>query len=136
MAVSNKPVFAQGGRTVTAVVTAAKTTYADNVNAVKLCDAGANGSMLKGLHGIPRATVTASQLMLFRSPDNGTTLLLVDSALMAAHTVAATTKIPKTYFDKPTEDTPLRLAPGDSLWVATGVARTEGIVISGDVEDL
>ncbi len=137
MATSNKPVFAQGGRTVNAIVTAAKTTYGDSVNAVKLCDAGPNGSMLKGLSAMMRATLTtASQLTLYRSPDDGLTLFIVDSVQMAGHTVAATTKTPKTYFERPTEATPLYLGPDDSLWVSSGTALAGGIVFTGDVEDL
>ena len=137
MAASNKPVFPQSGRTVSAVATAAKTTYNDSTGAVKLCDAGPNGSMLKGLYGIPRATLASTnQLMVFISPDDGVTMNLQDSALMAAHTVTATTRIPTTDFAKPTEETPIYAEPGDSFWVAMGVALTAGVVFNGRVEDL
>jgi hypothetical protein len=51
-----------------------------------------NGSLLKLLAAIPRATVTATKLQLYISFDGGTTLILLpNSALMAAHTVANTT---------------------------------------------
>ena len=135
MPVSHEPVFAQGGRTVVAVATAAKTTYSDAAGAVKLCDAGANGSLLKALSAMPRATVTATMLQLYRSADNGTTLELIDSAQMTAHTVAVTTAIPKTVFGAISEDSPIRLAPGASLWVGAAVALAAGIVFAGQVED-
>lgn len=136
MAVSHEPVFAQGGRTVTAIATAAKTTYNDATNAVKLCDAGTNGSLLKALSAMPRATVTATMLQLYRSPDNGVTLELIDSALMTAHTVAVTTAIPKTSFGSVSADTPIRLAAGVSLWVGAAVALAGGVVFTGQIEDL
>lgn len=135
MAVTHDPVYTQGGRTVTAIATAAKTTYNDAANAVKLCDAGANGSFLKELTAMPRATVTATMLQLYRSPDNGTTLELIDSALMAPHTVAVTTAIPKTSFSAIGDASPRRLAAGISLWVGAAVALAGGIVFAGQVED-
>ena len=136
MAVTHDPVFTQAGRTVVAVATAAKITYDDAANAVKLCDAGANGSLLKQLSAMPRATVTASKLQLYLSTNGGTTLHLIDSALMAAHTVAATTATPVTSFGLISEDTPIRLPAGSSLYVATAVALAGGIVFSGQIEDL
>ena len=135
MAVSHDPVFAQGGRTVCAVATAAKTTYNDAVNAVKLFDAGPNGSVLKGLTALPNATVTASKLMLFLSPDNGVTMYAQPGALMAAHTMASTTMTAATYFSDYSESSPLRAQAGWSGWVATGVALAAGIVFNGQVDD-
>lgn len=134
---SHDPVFAQAGRTVTAVATAAKITYNDAANAVLLCTAHATaGSLLKALSAMPRATVTASKLQLYISFDGGTTLWLISSALMEAHTIAATTATPITLFKDATEDTPIRLPAGSSLYVATAVALAGGIVFSGQVEDL
>jgi len=137
MALNHDPVFAAAGRTVTAVATAAKTTYNDAANAVLLCTAHATaGSLLKALSAMPRATVTASKLQLYISFDGGTTLWLISSAVMAAHTVAATTSTPITFFSDITEDTPIRLPAGSSLYVATAVALAGGIVFNGQVEDL
>lgn len=135
MAVNHEPVFTQGGRTVTAIVTAAKTTYNDAANAVKLCDAGVNGSLLKALSAVPRATVTATMLQLYVSSDNGVTMQLIDAALMSAHTVAVTTAIPKTTFSAIGESSPVRLAPGDSIWIGAAVALAGGIVFAGQIED-
>lgn len=137
MALNHDPVFAAAGRTVTAVATTAKTTYNDAVNAVLLCTAHATaGSLLKALSAMPRATVTATKLQLYISFDGGTTMWLIDSEQMSAHTVDATTKTPKTMFADIAEDTPIRLPPGSSLYVATAVALAGGIVFSGQVEDL
>lgn len=134
---SHDPVFAQAGRTVTAVATAAKTTYNDAANAVLLCTAHATaGSLLKALSAMPRATVTATKLQLYISFDGGTTLWLISSALMAAHTVANTTATPITSFADITEDTPIRLPAGSSLYVGISVALAGGVVFAGQIEDL
>jgi hypothetical protein len=132
---SNSIVTPQGLRTADAVCTAAKTTYNDSTNAVKLLTPGASGSLLYSLRAIPRATVTATQLQLFRSPDNGTTMYLLTTALMAAYTMAQTTQALPTSFEY-TETTPLRVAAGDTLWVGIGVALASGIVFDAACEDL
>lgn len=135
MAVTKTPAFTQTGRTVSAAATAAKTTYNDSTGAVKLADAGANGSLLKALSAVPRATVTATMLQLYLSADNGVTMQLIDTALMSAHTVAVTTAIPKTTFSAIGESSPVRLAPGDSIWIGAAVALAGGIVFTGQIED-
>lgn len=136
---ANNIITTQGIRAVNAITTAAKVTHGDATNAVKLCDAGANGSILFGLNCMPRlaaaATVTATQLQLFRSPDNGAALFLIGSALMLAHTMAVTTAVPKTPFEY-SETLGLRLPIGNSLWVGAAVALASGIVWDGQVEDL
>lgn len=134
---NHDPVYAQTGRTVTAVATTAKTTYNDAANAVLLCTAHATaGSLLKALSAMPRATVTASKLQLYISFDGGATLWLISSALMAAHTVANTTATPITSFADITEDTPIRLPAGSALYVGISVALAGGVVFAGQVEDL
>jgi hypothetical protein len=102
---------------------------------VELCKAGADGALLTRLSAVPRATVTESDLLLWTSSDDGTTLYLLDSALMAAHTVAATTAIPLTAFSRYTEDTPLRLEANMSLYVGTAVTLASGIVFNGNYTD-
>lgn len=139
MAVNHDPVFAAAGRTVTAVATAAKTTYNDAANAVLLCTAHATaGSLLKALSAMPRATVTASKLQLYISFDGGTTLWLISSVRMVGYdnNVGATIATPITTFADITEETPIRLPAGSSLYVATAVAVGGGIVFAGQVEDL
>ena len=58
--------------------------------------------------------------------DAGLTKVLIDSALMVAHTVAATTKIPETdwlYSDV----NPLITPPNSELYVSQSVALANGI---------
>ena len=97
-----------------------------------LLTAGSDGALLTRLTAIPRATVTASSLVLFISSDSGTTQRLIDSELMAAFTVAATTAIPETAFANYTEAAPLRLAAGDRLYVGAQVALAGGVVFRAE----
>lgn len=129
--------FAQTPKTASAVVTAASASLDGDTptNTVLLCTAGADGALLTRLSAIPRATVTASSLLLWVSLDGGTTKRLVDSALMAAHTVAATTAIPVTAFSRYSEDAPARLQAGASLYVGSAVALAGGIVFTAEYTD-
>ena len=129
--------FAQTPKTATAVVTGAAGTITGDTptNTVLLATAGADGAILTRLTAIPRATVTASSLVLFISKDSGTTKRLIDSELMAAHTVATTTAIPETAFANFSETTPLRLEAGDELYVGSQVALASGIVFRAEYTD-
>lgn len=128
--------FAQTPKTATAVVTGAATITNDTpTNTVELLTAGADGAILTRLTAIPRATVTASSLVLYISSDDGTTKRLIDSVLMAAQTVAATTAVAKTVFADYSEITPLRLAAGDKLYVGSQVALVGGIVFRAEYTD-
>lgn len=129
--------FAQDPKTATAVATAASASLTTDAptNTVLLLTAGIDGCLVTSITAIPRATVTASSLLLFLSKDNGTTQRLIDSEVMNAHTVAATTAIPETVFTRITETTPLRLAAGDRLYVATAVALAGGIVFKAEYTD-
>ena len=128
--------FAQDPKTATAVVTGVATVTNDTPsNTVLLLTAGADGAILTRLTAIPRATVTAASLVLFLSKDNGTTQRLLDSELMAAHTMATTTAIPETVFSLYSETTPLRLAAGDRLYVGSQVALAGGIVFRAEFTD-
>lgn len=128
--------FAQTPKTATAVTTGAGTVANDTpTNTVLLLTAGSDGAILTRLSAMPRATVTASSLVLFISNDTGTTKRLIDSELMAAHTVATTTAIPETAFANFSETTPLRLAAGDQLYVASQVALASGIVFRAEYTD-
>ncbi len=131
----NSLVTPQECRSVVAIVTGAATALNATTNLVKLCDAGANDSLLKGLSAMPRATVTATRLQLYVSPDNGTTVYLIESALMAAQTIANTTEVTPTYFTRINSLAVKRLASTDSLWVGAAVALASGIVFNGEVED-
>lgn len=134
MALKNTAPFTQTKKTGQAILTAAKTTYNDATNAVLLFTAGADGSLVRRITAIPRATVTATQLQLFRSPDNGTTLYLVGSVLMAAYTMAQTTAAPVTDFGFDFTK-PIGLAAGERLYAAAGVALAGGIVVTAEGED-
>lgn len=130
---ANSIVTPQSIKTANAICTAAKTTYNDATNAVLLLAAQTNGAILYRLTATPRATVTATQLQLYRSPDAGTTLYLIDSALMAAYTMAQTTEAVTTDFGY-SETVPLRMSSTDALYVAAGVALAGGIVFNGEFE--
>lgn len=130
----NSIITPQAVKTAQAICTAAKTTYNDATNAVALLTAGANGAILYSLKAIPRATVTATQCQLFRTPD-GTTLYLENAATMAAYTMANTTSPVPTDFGY-SETAPLRLAANERLMVGAAVALAGGIVFSAQYEDL
>jgi hypothetical protein len=128
--------FAQTPKTATAVVTAVATVTTDAPsNTVELLTAGADGAILTRLTAIPRATVTASSLVVFISSDSGTTKRLIDSELMAAYTMATTTAVPETTFATYSETTPLRLMAGDKLYVGSQVALAGGIVFRAEYTD-
>jgi len=128
--------FAQTPKTATAVATGAATIADDNPsNTVELLTAGADGCIVTSLTAIPRATVTASSLVLWVSKDSGTTKRLIDSELMSAHTVATTTAIPETTFTRISESSPLRLEAGDRLYVGSQVALAGGIVFKAEYTD-
>lgn len=128
--------FAQTPKTATAVVSAAATVADDNpTNTVELLTAGADGALVTRLAAMPRATVTASSLLLFLQKSGQTTKRLIDSELMSAHTVATTTAIPETAFGNVTDSTPLRLEAGDKLFVGSLVALASGIVFAAQWMD-
>jgi hypothetical protein len=128
--------FAQTPKTATAVVTGAAGSISGDspTNVVLLMTAGADGAILTKLTAIPRATVTASSLLVFISKDSGTTDRMIDSALMSAHTVATTTAIPVTSFSY-SESAPLRLEAGDQIYVGSQVALASGIVFKAEYTD-
>ena len=128
--------FAQTPKTASAVVTGVATVTSDSpANTVLLVTAGANGAILTRLWAIPRATVTASSLVIWISSDGGTTQRIKDSVLMAAQTIATTTAITNTQFTNYSETTPLRLAAGDRVYVGSQVALASGIVFTAEFTD-
>lgn len=128
--------FAQTPKTATAVATGAAGTITGDTptNTVLLVTAGADGAILTKLSAIPRATNTASDLLIFISKDSGTTKRLIDSKLMAAYTMATTTATPVTAFDY-SETAPLRLEAGDQIYVGSQVALASGIVFRAEFTD-
>lgn len=128
--------FAQTPQTATAVATAAATVASDApTNTVLLMTAGVNGAIVTRLWAIPRATVTASSLVIWISSDSGTTKRIKDSALMGAQTIATTTAITNTQFTNYSETSPLRLKAGDQVYVGSQVALASGIVFSAEYTD-
>lgn len=129
--------FAQTPKTATAVATGAAGTITGDAptNTVLLCTAGVNGAILTRLWAIPRATVTASSLIIWISNDSGTTKRMKDSALMGAQTISTTAAITLTQFTNYSETTPLRLAAGDQVYVGSQVALASGIVFSAEYTD-
>jgi hypothetical protein len=97
--------------------------------------AGADGCVLTNLSAMPRQTVAATGLYLFISKTTGTTKLLIDSEVMTAYTLSASTAIPETLFARYSETTPLRLSAGDQLYVGSAVALAAGIVYKAEYTD-
>lgn len=129
----NEFVSPQSVKTAQAVCTAAKTTFNDGTNAVQLLPALTNGGIGYKLTAVPRATVTATMLQLYRY--DGTNYFLIATALMSAHTVSNTTAIPQTDFGF-SETNPLRIDPTDQLYVGASVALAGGIVFDLQYEEL
>lgn len=129
--------FAQTPRTATAVATAAAgaLTTDSPTGVVELLTAGADGAILTRLTAMPRATVTASSLVLYLSSDGGTTKRLIDSALMPAQTISTTAQIASTTVGNYSEIVPLRLGAGDRLYVGSQVALAGGIVFRAEYTD-
>lgn len=124
--------FAQTAKTATAIATAVATLTSTPSNTELLLTAGTDGAILTRLTAIPRATVTASSLVLFISKDSGTTKLLIDAELMAAYTMATTTLVPETTFANYDQTKPLRLEAGDQLYIGSQVALAGGIVFRAE----
>lgn len=125
--------FIQAQKTGSAVVTAAASSIATSspTNLVALGEAaGVNGALVTKITAMPRGTVTASCLLLYTSKDGGTTYSLRDSELMPAHTMATTTAIPKTKFGNISNENPMRLEPGERIYVGSQVALASGIEFS------
>ena len=124
-----------------AVVTAAKTTFADLVNAVELqrFDINAAGGPIGGNYGglikrvtaSARATFTGGRLFLFASLDNGNTIDQRGFALLAAYDTTQSTGVAPADFGA-TETVPFRVAAGERWWAATAVALAAGIVVQAE----
>ena len=127
--------FAQTPETLSATITGVDDLTDSPANTLIIATAGVDGAIFTKLTAIPRATITDASLHLFISRDNGTTQLLISSALMGAHTVDAATAVPVTDFGY-SKDSPLELAAGDELYVGSGVALAGGIEFNSEWSDL
>jgi len=113
-----------------ALSTSANTNYTAPTNTTLVMTAGANGARVTKLKAVPCATVTATQLQLFRSTDAGTTKRFCSSALMAAYTMAQTTQAAQTDWGY-SDANPLILKAGEQIYMAVGVG---GVQINVEVE--
>lgn len=133
MPMTNTAPFAQLPKTLTAAVTAAIGGLGtDTVTGLQLlCTAGINGAIVSSVSAIPRATVTASSLVLYLVKSAAPAVYRpIDSVLMAAYTQAATTALPVTAFASISDATPMRLEAGDKLYVGSQVALAAGIAFT------
>lgn len=137
MAKTNTAPFPQTPQIKTAITAAAAVIGSADAptNTVLLCTAGVDGAVVTNLSAMPRATVAATGLYLFTSNDSGTTKRLIDSELMPAYTLNASSAIPETLFARYSEVTPLRLAANEQLYVGSGVALAAGIVYKAEFTD-
>jgi len=113
-----------------AVATTANTTWTDTpTNTVALTFTNTNGARVKKITALARAIPAATQLQLYASSDAGTTKRLINTVTMPASSgpAASLAQIPVDFGY--TEEAPLVLGPGVSLWVGIGVTNT-GIVFS------
>jgi len=132
---ANSIITPQAIKSGTAVVTTANSTYSDSpTNTAALITAGSNGARVTRITAIARATVTITELQLFRDGNGaGTAKRLFNSKQMAAYTVAQTTGNTPTDFGY-SDDNPLILAPGEIVSVGIGVSNT-GVVFSAEWAD-
>lgn len=139
--------FAQSPKSSSIVATTAVSLTTNGVensttvtNSVLLLTAGIDGAILTALSAIPRATVTATALWLWTSPDSGTTRNLIASALMPAHTLATTTELIRVVFKHAdgsaiSETAPLRLAANERIYAGIGVTLSAGIMFNARFTD-
>jgi len=106
----------------TAALTA-NTTYNPPTITYGLVTAGASGARLTKLQAIPAATVTATQLQVFRSTDAGITRSFAAAALAPAYTMAQTTSPAVTDFGF-SDDNPMILKAGEVVYIGVGVSGT------------
>lgn len=131
----NSIVTPQTPKAAVAVTDTANTAYTGSPsNAQPLVTAGANGARVTRIRSIPRGAVTATGMHLFLSTDGGTFKQLIDSVLVGAHTVAATTAIPKTDWGY-SDDNPLILPANAILYVSQAVSMASGIVTEAEWAD-
>ena len=131
--------FAQSPRTADNVIVVALQNVATDAptGAVLLATAGAEGAIVPRIGAMPRATLaTAVGLVLYVSRNQGATLRPKGSVTLPQYNFANTAGLPETDFPKITEQRPLRLGPGEQLYVGAMVAPPSGgIAVQCDVVD-
>jgi hypothetical protein len=107
-----------------ALCVAANVNYAAPPAAVQLLPAQPNGCRITSLTALALATVTATELQLYKY--DGATYKFIKSVLMAPYTVAPTTAQPIVDFGF-TDASPLFVSATDQLMVAISVANATGV---------
>lgn len=132
---ANSIITPQTPRSASAVAATANTDRASTAaNAVVLWTAGANGSRITRVTAIPRASVTATELQLFRSTDGGATRIYLKSKTMALFTVVNTAVNPETDFGY-SDVNPLILGANEILYCGIAVALASGIAFTAEGAD-
>lgn len=134
-ATPNSYILPQSSRVKAAVLTADKTSHANSTDAVKIADAGTNGSIVTKAWVIPRDTQNSTKVALYWSPDNGTTMYLLETVDTPAYTQADDTAQAMTAFTCLSAETPLPLPASHSLWAGAFVALAAGFVVNAFIED-
>ena len=127
--------FAQTPKTSSVVSTVASTgidTLAPT--GVLLCTAGAEGAIVTSLKAIPRSTCASTRLYLWRATTGSSDKYMLGSTSIGAYTTSNADAPSQADFGF-TEDLPLRLAAGDSLYVGIAINTTDGIVFNVQYTD-
>lgn len=137
MALNTDPIFGKAPKFNAVVATAANTALDGTGTVYTVVTAGGDGAIITSLKAFVRATVTATACRLFMSTDGGTTKLLIDDRLMAAHTIATTTSQPGLIFvNKLNPDDYIRMPASAILYASIAVALAGGIVFGAEYTDL
>lgn len=110
--------------------TTANANYTAPTNTTIILTAGADGGRLTKLKCIPCASMSNTEIQLFRSNDGGTTKVYVNAVTMGSVTKSQTASPPQTDFGY-TDFNPLILGPGEILYLAVGVG---GVQINAEAE--
>lgn len=132
MPTGNNFISPQSLKTATATTTTANSNYTDTpTNTQLLWTAGASGDLITKMTSLARATLTATEMQLFRSNDGGATKKYFMSLTYAAFTMSQTARNPTADWPFSTSN-PLELGPNEQLYVAQGVTLAGGIVTTAE----
>lgn len=139
IATLNKIPYPQALNTAFAVCTAAKTTENDLTNAVLLYTSPTNGSIITKLTAIPRGTGSASfsatRCKVYVCKSSASTVPYpIAYRLIPAQSITESTAFFHMDFGA-SEAAPIKLAPGDLVYVAIGVAYANGVAFCAEIEE-
>jgi hypothetical protein len=134
MTMTSVPAFAQTPDTAPALLTLAVGNLAslNPTNIVPAFTAGPNGALITRISAIPRGSVTATGVYMFKSVDSGATQHFKDSVSMPLQTITAGGNIVPTVFPNYSEARPMRIGAGEILSFGLGVAQANGVDV--DIE--